>query len=52
MLAVAIVSVWRGVWGLMDLYVFPENESVSFLVSIIIGILILSFHDHKLDELV
>jgi len=51
-LAIAIVAVWRGVWGLMDLYLFPENEMFSFISSIIIGVLILYFHDHKLNELV
>ena len=44
-LAVAIVAVWRGVWGLMDIYLFPNNEILSFSISIIIGVLILYFHE-------
>jgi len=39
--ALAIVSFWRGVWGLMDLYLFPENLALSFGVSIIFGLVIL-----------
>ena len=50
-LAVGIVLVWRGVWGLLDLYLFPGNEALSFTVSIIAGIVILYFNDGKLNEL-
>ncbi len=35
------VSLWRGAWGLMDLHIFPENSTLSYLVSLIIGCLIL-----------
>ncbi len=36
-----VVSLWRGVWGLMDLHIFPKNTSLSYLVSLIIGLIIL-----------
>ena len=49
--AIGIIAVWRGVWGIFDLYLFPNDHLISFLISIIIGILILYFHDHKLNEL-
>ncbi len=39
--ALAIVSFWRGVWGMMDLYLFPKNHLVSSGVSIFFGLLIL-----------
>ena len=39
--SLAIVSFWRGVWGLMDLYIFPANASLSLLVSMGIGMIIL-----------
>ena len=35
------VSLWRGAWGLMDNHLFPENSSLSYLISLIIGCLIL-----------
>ncbi|GBE20155.1 MAG TPA: hypothetical protein ENG87_04610 [Candidatus Pacearchaeota archaeon] len=41
LIAFAIVSFWRGVWGLMDLYLAPHNLVLSFFLSILIGILIL-----------
>jgi hypothetical protein len=39
--SLAVVSFWRGVWGLMDVYLFPEDPTLSFLISIIIGLAML-----------
>ncbi len=39
--SVAIVSFWRGVWGLLDRYLFPDNRDLSLVASIGIGLLIL-----------
>jgi hypothetical protein len=39
--SLAIVSFWRGVWGLMDIYLFPENRVLSLVISLIIGLVIL-----------
>lgn len=40
-IAFAIIAFWRGIWGLMDLYLFPDNYSLSLLTSAIIGLLII-----------
>jgi len=48
--SLAIVSFWRGVWGLMDIYLFPENPILSLFISIIIGMTILftiAFYKNK-----
>ena len=37
----AIVAFWRGVWGLLDIYLFPTNVALSMWVSIVIGVIIL-----------
>lgn len=50
-IAFAIVSFWRGIWGLMDLYLFPENQVVSLLVSVLLGIIILYLSKHLLTSL-
>ena len=34
LIAFAIISFWRGVWGLMDAHLFPGNKTLSFAVSI------------------
>jgi len=33
---VAIVAMWRGLWGLMDIYLWPNNPKRSNWVSFII----------------
>tara|TARA_Y100000034_G_scaffold92944_1_gene112376 strand:- start:2594 stop:2809 length:216 start_codon:yes stop_codon:yes gene_type:complete len=43
----AIVSFWRGVWELSEIYIFPENHELSLWVSLILGMGILVF-THKL----
>ncbi len=48
----AVVSFWRGVWGLMDLYLFPDNLVLSLSVSVLLGMIILYFTKHLIDELI
>ena len=52
LIALAIVAFWRGVWGLMDIYLFPNNAIVSFSFSVIIGILILSVTEKLTEHLI
>ena len=40
--AIALISFWRGLWGLMDLYLYPENEALSYWVSLIAGFTVLA----------
>lgn len=49
---VGVVAAWRGIWGLLDLYLFPGNENLSFILSIIIGVGILYHHGNKINDLV
>ena len=49
--AIAIVMFWRGVWSLLDAYLFPDNILVSNLVSILIAFLVLYLDDFHLKEL-
>lgn len=37
-LDLAAVMIWRGAWGFMDLYVFPDHKEMSFLVSFTLGL--------------
>jgi len=37
----AVISFWRGIWGLMDVYLFPANYPLSLWVSVLLGIAIL-----------
>ena len=40
-LVVAVVMVWRGVWGLLDEYLLPKNPRLSYWISFIIGLVLL-----------
>jgi len=40
MAVVAAVMVWRGVWGLLDVYLWPDNPKRSYWASAIIGIIL------------
>lgn len=51
-IAFAIISFWRGCWHLMDVYLFPNNELVSAIVSILLGVLILSSTKNLINHLV
>ncbi|MCB1937453.1 MAG: hypothetical protein KDF59_16115 [Nitrosomonas sp.] len=50
-IVVAIIMLWRGVWGLLDIYLFPDIPTLSYVVSISMGILILYLNDFHLDNL-
>ncbi|HLC00690.1 MAG TPA: hypothetical protein VJL33_05180 [Candidatus Bathyarchaeia archaeon] len=34
---VAVVAMWRGLWGLMDIYLWPNNPKRSNAASFVIG---------------
>ena len=52
LLGFAIVSFWRGVWGLTDLYVFPNNYELSLWISAFLGIAILYMTKNLIEKLV
>ena len=50
-IAIAIILVWRGVWGLADLYLTPTMPTVSFIISLIAGVIILFIHNSKKHDI-
>lgn len=50
-IGIAVVAFWRGVWGLLDIYLFPDNLQLSLWASIIIGIIILIITGYVIKEL-
>lgn len=34
---VAIVMLWRGIWGLLDEYLLPKNPKLSYWISLLVG---------------
>ena len=51
LIAFAIISFWRGIWGLMDLYLFPNNHTLSLGISVLIGLIVLYITKHIIGEL-
>ena len=48
--AFAFVTLWRGTWGLLDKYLFPNSPQISYLTSISIGLtLLFIFRDKLID---
>jgi hypothetical protein len=50
-IATGVIAVWRGFWGLMDLYLFPHDATTSFIASILIGLAILGITHYTVKEL-
>lgn len=48
----AIVAFWRGSWGLMDIYLFPNNYLLSSVSAVIFGILILYSTKNLINRLI
>lgn len=49
---VGLIALWRGVWGLMDLYFFPSNQILSLFLSILLGIIVLLFANYSIQKIV
>lgn len=49
--AVAVVFFWRGIWGLTDTFLFPSNSTLSYVVCIFFGLVILYVDDKRISEL-
>ena len=49
--AIAIVMLWKGIWSLLDAYLFPGNVLAGNLLSILVAFFILYLDDFHLKEL-
>jgi len=52
LIAFAVVAFWRGVWGLLDVFLFPNNYVLSLIISALVGIIILYLTKHLLKDLI
>ncbi|MBU0648170.1 hypothetical protein KJ855_03235 [Patescibacteria group bacterium] len=50
-IGIGLIMFWRGLWGIMDLYLFPHDELYSYISSAVIGLIILYINDFRLNEL-
>jgi succinate dehydrogenase hydrophobic anchor subunit len=42
MTLVAIVLMWRGLWGLLDEYLLPKNRKLSYWISSLLGLALIA----------
>ena len=47
----AIVMLWRGIWGLLDLYLFADNQTISYFVSVMVAFAILYLDNFHLKDI-
>lgn len=47
----AIIMLWRGVWGLLDTYLFPGSPTLSYVSGIVLGAVILYLDNFSIDNL-
>lgn len=52
LIGTAVVFFWRGTWGLMDLYLFPNDLMLSSVSSVLIGLGILGATHYIVKELI
>lgn len=52
MIGVSVVLFWRGTWGLMDIYLFPDSKAAGYILSIVLGLcLLFLINKHHLKDL-
>ncbi len=51
LIGLAVIAFWRGAWGLMDLYLLPENPTLSFILSLFLGFVVLLITHYLIKEL-
>jgi Fuseless len=49
LIALGIMSFWRGAWGLQDVYLFPGNLPLSYAISTVLGLVVIVVSHHTLD---
>jgi hypothetical protein len=48
---ICIIMIWRAVWDMCDLFIFPDNQILSDIICFVIWIVVLLIDDGKLEEL-
>lgn len=51
LIAFAVISFWRGIWGLSDQFLFPNDYTLSLWISLIVGLIILITTHYTTKEL-
>lgn len=52
LIVIGVVLIWRGMWNIMDMYMFPDKPVLSNILGILFGFLLLYLPDEDLKELI
>jgi len=47
----SVVAFWRGAWGVLDIYLFPNSYELSSWISMLVGLIVLWLTHHWTKEL-
>ena len=47
----AVVAYWRGAWGIMDVFLFPNNYGLRCIVSLALGMGLLAATHYIVEEM-
>jgi hypothetical protein len=50
-IATAIIMFWWGMFGILETFLFPDNEVLAYFISLFAGLFIMFVNDFRLDEL-
>ena len=50
LIAFAVISFWRGIWGLWDIYILPNDYKTSLWLSFVVGLGILVLTQYAVKE--
>ena len=51
LIAFAVVAFWRGAWGLLDVYLIPDDYVLSSWISLCVSLIILLITHYATKEL-
>ena len=50
-LVIGVVLIWRGIWNLIDQYFLINNQLLSNLASVLLGLILIYLPDGNFDDL-
>jgi ABC-type nickel/cobalt efflux system permease component RcnA len=48
--AIGVVFLWRGIWGLTELALFPDDPALSYMVSMFLGFVFFYVQEKKFSK--
>ncbi|MCK9186085.1 hypothetical protein M0P48_01460 [Candidatus Gracilibacteria bacterium] len=49
---IAVVMIWRGLWNLLDMYIFPEHPVFSNVFTFLLGMFLIYLPDEDIKDII